>query len=204
MTEEKKTLQIQNLQRTIIELSMAFDATIEGFARAMDLREKEAEGHIKRVSELTDQLAKGMDVNEADRLNIKRGAYLHDIGKMNIPDVILQKPGILNDEELSLVRMHPQYAYNLLFPIPYLYYALDIPYRHHEKWDGSGYPGGLKGKEIPLAARIFAVVDVWDALTSDRPYREAWSKEKAIEHIKSGSGTHFDPQVVKIFLLEHG
>jgi HD-GYP domain-containing protein (c-di-GMP phosphodiesterase class II) len=200
MTDEKKTLQIQNLQRTIIELSMAFDATIEGFARAMDLREMEAVGHIQRVTEMTVQLSKAMGVNEANMLHIKRGAYLHDIGKMGIPDVILQKPGSLDDAEMSFIRMHPQYAYDLLLPIPYLYHALDIPYRHHEKWDGSGYPGGLKGEEIPLGARIFAVVDVWDALISNRPYRMAWTKENTLEHIHEQSGKHFDPKVVEGFL----
>ena len=199
MEDDKSSLQIQSLQRTIIEISMSFDATIEGFARAMDLREKEAEGHIYRVSETTVLLAKAMSINEADCLHIKRGAYLHDIGKMGIPDAILQKPGFLTKKERSLVRMHPQYAYDLLFSIPQLYYALDIPYRHHEKWDGSGYPDGLKGEQIPLAARIFAIVDVYDALTSARPYRPAWLKERALNHIREQSGEHFDPNVVEAF-----
>jgi HD-GYP domain-containing protein (c-di-GMP phosphodiesterase class II) len=200
MSDNKNALLIQNLQRTIIELSMAYDATIEGFARALDLREKEAEGHIHRVTEMTVQLAKAMGVNEVDRMHIRRGAYLHDVGKMGIPDVILQKPDALNDEEMSFIRMHPQYAYNLLFPVPYLFPALDIPFRHHEKWDGSGYPGGLKGEEIPQSARIFAIVDVFDSLTSNRPYRPAWAKDKALGYIQAQSGKHFDPIVVEAFL----
>ncbi len=193
MSEDEKN-QIQHLQRTVVKLSMAYDATIEGFARAMDLREGEVEGHIHRVAEMAVELAKAMGLDEADCQHIKRGAYLHDVGKMGIPDVILQKPGSLNDEETSFMRMHPQYAYDLLLPIPYLNRALDIPYRHHEKWDGSGYPGGLKGEEIPPAARIFAVVDVFDALTSDRPYRSAWTKERALEYIREQAGGHFDPK----------
>jgi HD-GYP domain-containing protein (c-di-GMP phosphodiesterase class II) len=197
---DKEKNQIQNLQRNVVELSMAYDATIEGFARAMDLREGEAEGHIHRVAEMAVDLAMAMGMDEADCQHIKRGAYLHDVGKMGIPDVILQKPGSLNDEETSFMRMHPQYAYDLLLPIPYLYLALDIPYRHHEKWDGSGYPGGLKGEDIPLGARIFAVVDVYDALTSERPYRSAWTKERALEYIREQSGTQFDPKIVKAFL----
>ena len=125
---------------------------------------------------------------------------MHDIGKMGVPDNILLKPGPLTEEEWEIMRKHPQFAYELLTPIDYLHQALDIPYSHHEKWDGTGYPRGLKGEEIPLAARIFAVVDVWDALTSERPYRPAWSREKAIEYIKTQSGVHFDPQVVEVFL----
>jgi HD-GYP domain-containing protein (c-di-GMP phosphodiesterase class II) len=200
MTDDNHSLQIQNLKRTIIEISLAYDATIEGFARAMDLRERETEGHIHRVSETTVRLAKAMGVIEADTVNIRRGAYLHDIGKMGISDLILQKPTALTDEELSTVRMHPTLAYKLLLPIPYLYAALDIPYRHHEKWDGSGYPDGLKAEQIPLAARIFAVVDVYDALTSKRSYRPAWTKESALKFIREESGKHFDPRVVEAFL----
>ncbi|MBI4316523.1 MAG: HD-GYP domain-containing protein, partial [Chloroflexi bacterium] len=130
----------------------------------------------------------------------RRGALLHDIGKMGVPDSILLKPGPLTDEEWVIMRLHPQLAYDMLSPINYLRSALDIPYCHHEKWDGTGYPRGLKGEQIPLAARPFAVVDVWDALRSDRPYRAAWPEEKVIEHIKAGSGSHFDPQVVEAFL----
>ena len=134
--------------------------------------------------------------------SVRRGSLLHDIGKMGIPDSILLKPGKLTDEEWEIMRKHPVYAFEMLSPITYLKPALDIPYCHHEKWDGSGYPRGLKGEQIPLAARIFAVADVYDALTSDRPYRKAWSKEKTLEHIREQSGTHFDPQVVELFLQE--
>jgi HD-GYP domain-containing protein (c-di-GMP phosphodiesterase class II) len=140
---------------------------------------------------------------EADELeHVYRGALLHDIGKMGIPDRILRKPGPLTGEEWEIMHRHPVYAYQWLSPIRYLRLALDIPYCHHEKWDGTGYPRGLKGEEIPLAARIFAVVDVWDALCSDRPYRKAWPEKKALEHIREQSGTHFDPQVVELFLQE--
>jgi HD-GYP domain-containing protein (c-di-GMP phosphodiesterase class II) len=164
------------------------------------MRDKETEGHSTRVTEMTVQLASIMAVMDIELEHIRRGALLHDMGKMGIPDSILLKPGPLTPEEWEVMHTHPTRAYEMLAPIPYLRPALDIPYCHHEKWDGSGYPRGLKGEGIPLAARIFAVVDVWDAMTSDRPYRKAWSKEKVIEHIKSGSGTHFDPQVVEAFL----
>ena len=197
---DKEKNQIQNLQRNVVELSMAYDATIEGFARAMDLREGEAEGHIHRVAEMAVDLAMAMGMAEADCQHIKRGAYLHDVGKMGIPDVILQKPGSLNDEETSFMRMHPQYAYDLLLPIPYLYLALDIPYRHHEKWDGSGYPDGLCGEQIPFPARLFAVIDVYEAMTHNRPDRAAWSRQVALSHIQQSSGTLFDPAVVEAFL----
>ncbi|HLE29207.1 MAG TPA: HD-GYP domain-containing protein, partial [Anaerolineales bacterium] len=141
-----------------------------------------------------------MGMSDAERVHLRRGALLHDIGKMGVPDAILLKPGPLTDEEWEIMRQHPQYAYELLSPILYLRPALGIPYYHHEKWDGAGYPRGLKGEQIPLAARIFAVVDVWDALRSDRPYRAAWPAERVREHIRSLAGTHFDPQVVEAFL----
>jgi len=139
-------------------------------------------------------------LSEADLVQVRWGALLHDIGKMGVPDGILLKPGPLTDEEWVAMKKHPSFAYEMLSPIRYLRLALDIPYCHHEKWDGSGYPHGLKGTQIPLVARIFAVVDVWDALTSDRPYRAAWPEEKVLDHIRSLVGTHFDPQVVKICL----
>jgi PAS domain S-box-containing protein/putative nucleotidyltransferase with HDIG domain len=188
-----------NLQRSNLELSLAYDATIKGWSRAMDLRDKETEGHTLRVTELTERLARAMDVSEAEIVHIRRGALLHDIGKMGVPDGILLKPDKLTDDEWVLMRKHPQFGFDMLAPITYLKPALDIPYYHHEKWDGSGYPRGLKGEQIPLAARLFAVVDVWDALRSDRPYREAWPEEKAQEYIHAESGKHFDPQVVKVF-----
>ncbi|MFN3283720.1 MAG: HD-GYP domain-containing protein, partial [Pseudothermotoga sp.] len=190
----------EDLQRRNVELIDAYDATIEGWAYALDLRDKETEGHSERVTELTLKMARKMGIRDEELIHIKRGALLHDIGKMGIPDHILLKPGKLTDEEWELMKKHPFYAYQMLSRIEYLRPAIEIPYCHHERWDGTGYPRGLKGKEIPLSARIFAVVDVYDALTSDRPYRKAWSKEKAIEYIKNEKGKQFDPKVVDIFL----
>ncbi len=190
----------ETLQRSNADLSVAYDATIEGWSRALDLRDKETEGHTLRVSEVTMQLAKAMGIGDAELVHIRRGALLHDIGKMGVPDSILLKPGKLTDEEWVAMRKHPQLAYGMLVPIAYLKPALDIPYCHHEKWDGTGYPRGLIGEQIPLAARLFAIVDVWDALCSDRPYRPAWPEHKVLEHIRSLSGTHFDPNVVREFL----
>jgi putative nucleotidyltransferase with HDIG domain len=189
-----------NLQRTNLELSFAYDETIEGWSRALDLRDKETEGHTRRVTETALQLATFMGVSEPDLLHMRRGALLHDIGKMGVPDQILFKPERLSDGELVLMRKHPQFAYDMLAPIKFLRPALDIPYCHHEKWDGTGYPRGLKGEEIPLAARIFAVVDVYDALISDRPYRNGWTREKALEYIRSERGKYFEPRVVDIFI----
>ncbi len=189
-----------NLQRSKQELEMAYDTTLEGWGKALELRDKETQGHTRRVTDLTLMLARQMNIGNEDLIHIYRGALLHDIGKMGVPDHILRKAGKLDDDEWLEMHKHPRDAYDLLLPIAYLRPALDIPYCHHEYWDGSGYPRGLKAEEIPLAARIFAVVDVWDALLSDRPYRDAWSKEKVSEHIKQESGTHFDPQVVTIFL----
>jgi putative nucleotidyltransferase with HDIG domain len=196
-------MQFDNVQRSNLELTMAYDETIEGWSHALDLRDKETEGHTRRVTELTLKLAHAFGLGQADLVQVRWGALLHDIGKMGVPDGILLKPGPLTDEEWVAMKKHPTFAYEMLSPIHYLRLALDIPYCHHEKWDGTGYPRGLKGEQIPLTARIFAVVDVWDALTSDRPYRQAWSEEKAREHIQAGAGTHFDPQVVKTFFLEH-
>ncbi|HRQ23208.1 MAG TPA: HD domain-containing phosphohydrolase, partial [Anaerolineales bacterium] len=189
----------KSLQKSNIELAMAYDATIEGWSRAMDLRDEETEGHTQRVTELTVILAREAGMSEEEIVHVRRGALLHDIGKMGIPDRILLKPDKLTKEEWEIMRRHPQYAFDMLSPIEYLRPALDIPYFHHEKWDGSGYPHGLNGEEIPLAARLFAVADVWDALRSNRPYRRAWTEEKACEYIRAQSGTHFDPQVVELF-----
>jgi putative nucleotidyltransferase with HDIG domain len=189
-----------NLQRANIELELAYDTTIEGWSHALDLRDKETEGHTRRVTEVTVKLARGFGLSNAELKQVRWGALLHDIGKMGVPDGILLKPGPLTDEEWVLMKKHPTFAYEMLSPINYLRRALDIPYCHHEKWDGTGYPQGLKGKQIPLTARIFAVVDVWDALRSDRPYRAAWPDEKVSDHIRSLSGTHFDPQIVEVFL----
>lgn len=190
----------EGLQRATLELAMAYDATIEGWSKALDLRDKETEGHTKRVTEMSIWLARAIGVDEEKILHIKRGGLLHDIGKMGVPDSILLKPDKLTKEEWEIMRKHPVFAYEMLSPITYLRPALDIPYCHHEKWDGTGYPRNLKGEEIPLSARIFAVVDVWDALTSDRPYRLAWTKERAFNYVKEQSGKHFDPQVVSAFL----
>lgn len=187
-----------------LELSHAYETTIEGWSRALDLRDKETEGHSKRVTEMTLLIAQAMGMSEEELAHVRYGALLHDIGKMGVPDRILLKPGALSEQEWEIMRRHPTYAYQLLFPISYLHPALDIPYCHHEKWDGTGYPRRLKGEEIPLAARIFAVVDVWDALLSDRPYRRAWSEEKAIEFVREQTGKHFDPRVVEVFLQMTG
>ena len=191
---------VSDLQKSNMELFLAYDATIEGWSHAMDLRDKETEGHTQRVTGLTLELARQMGVSEPEIVQIRRGALLHDIGKLGVPDIILLKSDMLTDEEWEVMRKHPQFAYEMLAGIDYLKDALDIPLCHHERWDGKGYPRGLKGEEIPLAARIFAVVDVWDAITTDRPYRLGWSKEAAIQHIRSESGRHFDPVVVENFL----
>jgi PAS domain S-box-containing protein/putative nucleotidyltransferase with HDIG domain len=190
----------ENLQKSNFDLTFAYDATIEGWSRAMDLRDKETEGHTQRVTSLTVKLAQQMGIPDSEIIHIRRGALLHDIGKMGIPDNILLKPGQLTPQEWDIMRQHTIYAYEMLLPIHYLRPALDIPQYHHERWDGTGYPHKLKSEDIPLPARIFAVVDVWDAVTSDRPYRKSWTKKKALEHIKSESGKHFDPKVVEMFL----
>jgi len=194
------SLMFDAVQKTNVELLKAYDATIEGWSKAMDLRDKETEGHTQRVTDLTLTLARELKINESEMTALRRGALLHDIGKLGVPDNILRKPGPLTGEEWVLMRQHPEYAYQMLKPIDYLQNAIDIPYCHHEKWDGSGYPRGLKGNEIPLAARIFAIVDVWDALTSDRPYRPAWSEAQVLDYLKSQSGVHFDPEILGIFL----
>lgn len=190
----------ENLQRSNFELARAYDTTLEGWSRALDLRDRETEGHTQRVTETTVRLAVALGLGENDLVNIRRGAMLHDIGKMGIPDSILFKPGPLDEAEWGIMRQHPQLAYDLLSPITYLNGALDIPFGHHERWDGSGYPRGLQGAHIPLAARIFAVVDCWDALRSDRSYRPGWSDEQARAYIVEASGKQFDPRVVDVFL----
>ncbi len=189
----------QELERSNMKLALAYDSTIEGWSRALDYRDKETEGHSQRVTEITIKIAHEMGMSEEDLVHVRWGALLHDIGKMGIPDSILLKPGPLTEEEWRIMRLHPVYAHELLHPIDYLRSAIDVPYCHHEKWDGTGYPRGLKGEQIPLAGRIFAVVDVWDALRSDRPYRPAWPKEKTTEHIHQLAGTHFDPKVIDVF-----
>ncbi len=196
----EKTRLFDIVQHANVDLTQAYDTTLEGWSRAMDLRDKETEGHTQRVTDLTARLARELGVPDADLVHMRRGALLHDIGKMGVPDGILLKPGPLTDAEWAVMRKHPVYAYELLLPIVYLQPALDIPYCHHEKWDGTGYPQGLKGEEIPFAARIFAVVDVWDALTSDRPYRPAWTRGMALDYIRQQAGKSFDPKVVEAFI----
>jgi PAS domain S-box-containing protein len=190
----------ENLQRSNQELIQAYDTTLEGWARALELRDRETEGHTRRVTELTMRLARYIGVDDNEMVNIYRGVLLHDIGKMGVPDHILKKKGKLTEEEWAEMRQHPVYAYNLLWPISFLRRVLDIPYCHHEHWDGGGYPRGLKGEQIPLAARIFSVVDNWDALLSDRPYRSPWPVEKVKAHLRETAGTVLDPRIVEIFL----
>ena len=181
-------------------MAEAYDATLEGWSNALELRDQETEGHSHRVTQLTLQLAGTMGIADKDLVHVRRGTLLHDIGKMGVPDSILLKPGPLTADEWRVMRLHPEYAYRMLKSVGYLKPALDIPYAHHEWWNGNGYPRGLKGEEIPLPARIFAVVDVWDALRSDRPYRPGWSDSDALEYIEAQSGLQFDPEVVKRFL----
>lgn len=187
------------LQRSNVDLAVAYDATILGWSRAMDLRDKETEGHTRRVTESTLEMSRVAGMSKEQIAHARRGALLHDMGKLGVPDSILLKPGSLTEEEWAIMRKHPQAAYDMLSSIEYLRPALDIPYCHHEKWDGTGYPRGLRGEQIPLAARLFTVVDVWDALLSDRPYRPGWPEEKVLEHIRTHAGTQFDPRAVELF-----
>jgi putative nucleotidyltransferase with HDIG domain len=189
-----------DLQAKNRELEEAYQATLEGWVSALDMRDKETEGHTQRVTVLTQRLARFMGVGDDDLIHITRGALLHDIGKMAIPDSILLKPGALTDEERELIKQHPKYAYDMLKRIEFLLPAIDIPYCHHEKWDGTGYPRGLKEENIPFAARLFPVIDVWDALTSDRPYRKGLPRDEVRDRIQADSGKHFDPRVVDAFL----
>jgi PAS domain S-box-containing protein len=212
--DENKVLEIQASSRDITErkesqvalqqahegLREAYDKTIEGWVVALDLRDRETEGHTQRVTQMTVRLARELRFTEAEIVHIRRGALLHDMGKMGIPDEILQKPGPLTDEEWIIMRRHPQYAYQMLSPISYLNQALIIPYYHHERWDGSGYPQGLKGDQIPLYARLFAVVDVWDALSSDRPYRKRMPPKEVTDYLQREAGRLFDPDIVEKFL----
>jgi len=190
---------VTDLKSSNTELMLAYDTTIMGWSSALDLRDRETEGHTQRVTKATLRLAQAMGVNELDLVQIRRGALLHDIGKMPIPDRILLKPDSLDEEEWEIMRQHPENARKLLSSIAYLKPALNIPYYHHEKWDGTGYPEGISGESIPLEARIFAVVDVWDALRSKRRYRDAWSDHKVRTYIRDQAGKHFDPRVVKVF-----
>jgi PAS domain S-box-containing protein len=190
----------EDLQRANARMTLAYDATIEGWSRALEIRDRETQGHCQRVKDMTLRLARAMGINDEELVHIRRGAFLHDIGKMGIPDNILLKPGPLTDEEKSIMQQHPFYAFQLLAPIEFLRQAIDIPYSHHERWDGTGYPRKLKGVEIPLSARIFAIVDVWDALSYDRPYRKAWNPSDIRDYIRQQSGSHFDPRIVEAFI----
>lgn len=190
----------ENLQQSKQILEIAYDSTLEGWARALELRDRETEGHTRRVTDLTVRLAQALGLNGEELVQIYRGSLLHDIGKMGIPDEILRKPGPLTNEERDTMRLHTIYAREMLSKIQFLKDMLVIPYYHHEKWDGSGYPNGISGEQIPLPARIFAVVDVWDALISDRPYRSRWSIAEAKAYLLEEAGKHFDAKIVKVFL----
>lgn len=199
-TQERIEHLLAAVQQTNEDLIHTYDTTLAGWVAALDLRDEETNGHSQRVTQLTVRLARAMGLDDEAIVQIRRGALLHDIGKMGIPDAILRKPGALTDEEWAIMRRHPEYADQLLAPIRFLQPALNIPYYHHERWDGTGYPCGLQGEAIPLPARIFAVVDVYDALRSDRPYRAGWSEERTRSYIRAQAGSHFDPAVVEVFL----
>lgn len=198
ITERKKAEKA--LQDAHDHLREAYERTIEGWVRALDLRDRETEGHTQRVTELTLKVAATLGFSDEELSHIRRGALLHDMGKMAIPDEILQKPGPLNEVEWEKMRRHPLYAYDMLSPISYLHRALEIPFYHHERWDGSGYPHGLKGEDIPLVARLFAIVDVWDALSTDRPYRKKMPRSEVIKYLRENSGKLFDPKLVEVFM----
>lgn len=198
VTERKRSEHL--LEEASQGLQNAYDATLQGWSNALELREHETAGHSRRVVHATLSLAQALGIEEEELLHLQRGALLHDIGKMGIPDSILLKPGPLSAEEWETMRKHPLYAYEMLGEIPYLTPALSIPLFHHERWDGSGYPRGLYGEAIPLPARIFAVIDVWDALSHRRPYRDAWPHDEMIAYLKAQAGFQFDPQVVEVFL----
>ena len=193
-------LDVTDRENARLELAEAYEATIKGWSRALELRDPNTSGHTVRVAELTVRLARQFGIDGDELVNVERGALLHDIGKLAIPDRILQKPGPLSESEWVEMRKHTLFALEMLTPISYLRQALDIPASHHERWDGSGYPNGLTGEDIPFAARMFAVVDVWDALNSTRPYRASWPQEKTFKYIKENAGKQFDPAIVKVFL----
>jgi PAS domain S-box-containing protein len=198
ITERKRAEEA--LQIAHQDLQDAYDRTIEGWVKALDLRDRETEGHTQRVTGTTIKVARALGLPESEIIHVKRGALLHDIGKIAVPDEITKKNGPLNEREWSIMRKHPEYAYEMISPIAYLKPALDIPYCHHERWDGSGYPRGLKGEEIPLTARMFAIIDVWDALTSERPYRKPNTHEATVTFLKKEAGRLFDPRLVELFL----
>jgi putative nucleotidyltransferase with HDIG domain len=198
--DAENRLAVEAAARGAEEILRAYDATLEGWIRALDLRDGETQGHSRRVVDLAVRLAEELGVCNEQLVHVGRGALLHDVGKMALPDSVLLKAGELDEDEQALMRRHPEHAWEMLRGIDFLRPALDIPYCHHERWDGTGYPRGLKGEEIPLTARLFAVVDVWDALRYDRSYRAGWPAEQVKAHLREGAGTHFDPQVVPAFL----
>lgn len=201
LDERRRIAQLEGeLSELRMELAFTYDATIEGWARALEIRDGDVSGHTFRVTELAVRFAIELGLDQEKIIDVRRGALLHDVGKMGVPDDVLLKSGPLTDTEWKVMREHPQLAYDMLSPIKYLRKALEIPYCHHEHWDGSGFPRGLKGKEIPLSARIFALVDVWDSLRSDRSYRRAWTEDKVLAYIKELSGTIFDPELVPLFI----
>lgn len=197
--EEKERL-LEQLQAKNLELLDAYDRTIFGWSRVLEMRNREVKDHSRRVTQLALQLARYIGVPEADLVHIRRGAMLHDIGKMAIPDAIIMKDGDLDEEERALIRRHPLFGFEMVSEIEFLRPAMDILLCHHEKWDGTGYPFGLSGEQIPLYARIFSVVDVWDAICFDRPYRKAEPPQVAADFLRSQSGEHFDPAIVNAFL----
>lgn len=198
--QKERELLMEQIRQSNDEIRDAYDDTIQGWARTLEMRDRETRGHSDRVVELTLSIARAMGFPEEELQYIRWGALLHDLGKMGIPDHILSKPGALTDEERAIIKLHPQYGYDLLKDIQYLSLSLDIPHYHHERWDGTGYPFGIAGEEIPLTARIFAVVDVWDAMTSERPYHPPLTTEETIKYILTESGRHFDPVVVGKFM----
>jgi HD-GYP domain-containing protein (c-di-GMP phosphodiesterase class II) len=201
MTNDNGIEITENLNISISDVLRAYDASLEVWSSALDMRNKEAKGHTHRVMEMAVNMAKLLGMQKEELINIRRGALLHDFGNLAVPESILLKKGELTLEDWLSIHMHPYIAYELLAPIEFLKPALDIPYRHHEHWDGSGYPRGLKGEEIPLAARMFSVVDVYDSMTSDRPYRPAWSKKDAMNYLQDMAGQQFDPSAVELFVM---
>jgi putative nucleotidyltransferase with HDIG domain len=182
------------------DLENAYEETLLGWSKAVELRDQDTEDHTLRVAKLTVHLADYLGINNEELIHIRRGAMMHDIGKLGIPDGILLKADRLTPAEMDIMKLHTIYAYDMIYPIKHLRPAIEIPYCHHERWDGTGYPRGLKSEEIPIAARIFAVVDVWDALRSNRPYRTEWSKQKVVEYLQEHANSHFDPDIVALFL----
>ena len=199
MGQEQQNL-FQELQRANQELLRAYDETIEGWVRALALRDRNTEGHSLRLVELSLKVARELGLGGEDLVHLRRGALLHDIGKLAVADAILFKPGALTPTERKYLELHTQFGYEFLAPISFLKPAAEIAYCHHENWDGSGYPRGLKGENIPLLARIVSVCNVFDVLASDQPYRAAWDNKNALRYIEEKAGKQFDPKIVEVFL----